>query len=407
MSKRWLVKEGEKWVEQDIITEQQLKQILTQYEQKPQGISILSVLASLLIGLGILSFIAANWQQIPSFMRLGLIVVIMCSFYAGGSFLYERGNKHTGNALFGIGLLSFGAGIFLIAQMYHLISNSIGSFLVWAVAGFALLYLYGSRYMFIITAVILTIAQYISVIHHQSYSILALLFTVIGLGYYVWKTKDHLLAGLFVASLLNQAIIWLLEQEYSFLWIYAILAAFYTLGDLLQRHFSRLSIQLIPLIMSFGLASFYAFFHVPFSSDSLFESMNVLLFHLIWGLCFVCSVVIKIRQSESNVYSIADWIIFLPVFFMHPGTDWYYLILLFLFCLYVLLDGYREHSRLRVNIGTILFLFSIFLSYVKLTWGFMDKSFVYMIGGCMLFALSWYLNRKNKQLLREIGGEKS
>lgn len=407
MSRKWLMNEGPKWVKQNIISDRQFEQILAQYDHKQQGLSILTVLGSILIGLGILSFIAANWQEIPQLLRLGLVAVIMCSFYIGGSALYERGHANTGTALLGIGLLSFGAGIFLIAQMYHLTSNSVSSFLVWSASGLALLYLYGSRYLFIVTAVILNIAQFYSMMQFHSYSYLALLFTIFGLGYYVLRTKDHLLASLTVVSLLIQSFIWLAERDFSFFWIYLVLAGLYTLGDILHQYLPRRSMQIVPIIMAFVIAAWFAFMDFPYIGlRHILEDMNGMLFSSIWIVLFLLSAMLKFRRNSEAAYSIADWLLLLPVFFIDKGTDWFYLAILFVFSLFVLLDGYREQSRFRVNIGTLLFLFVTLLSYMKLTSGFMDKSIMFITGGFILFALSWFLNHRRKQVLGGSGGKK-
>jgi LPXTG-motif cell wall-anchored protein len=38
-------------------------------------------------------------------------------------------------------------------------------------------------------------------------------------------------------------------------------------------------------------------------------------------------------------------------------------------------------------------------AYGKLTWSFMDKSMFFIIGGVLLLALSWVLNRRKNRFL--------
>jgi uncharacterized membrane protein len=47
----------------------------------------------------------------------------------------------------------------------------------------------------------------------------------------------------------------------------------------------------------------------------------------------------------------------------------------------------------------VLFVAATAVAYFKLTWGFMDKSLFFLIGGILLLALSWYLRRRNAQVL--------
>lgn len=406
MSRKWLENEGPKWVDQNIISDEQYQRILSQYDHKQQNLSILTVLGSVLVGLGILSFIAANWQQIPQFYRLILIVLLMCGFYTGGSALYRKGHRNAGPALLGLGLLSFGGGIFLIAQMYHLTSNSVSTFVVWSIAGLALLYLYGGRYLFMLTTVILTIAQFYSMIQFDHFSFVTIGLTILGLGYYALREKDKLLGVAAVGSTLIQSLIWLGVYDLSFFWIYILLAVFYTLGDLLQRHISRIGIQLVPLITAFAVGTWFAFMDFPYRSlAEVLAELPIGLFCMLWIILFAVSMGLKYRNYGRAMYSLADWILLLPAFLIGNGNDWLYLILLFIYALFVLLDGYRVQNRVRVNIGTLLFLFITLLSYMKLTRDFMDKSLMFITGGCILFGLSWLLNRRRKQMLNEWGGK--
>lgn len=406
MSNKWLKKEGPKWVEQNIISEQQYEQILAQYDDKQHGFGILTVLGSVLIGLGILIFIAANWQDIPQLLRLCLVIVIMVSFYAGGTVMHERGNKTAGTALLGIGLLSFGANIFLIAQMYHLTSSSTASFIIWSIAGLALLYLYGSRYIFILTAVILNIAQYVSIFEFDSFNYIVFSLTALGLGFYALRAKDRMMMIIAMASTVMHFITWLAKMEYSFLWVYLFIAFLYVLGDLLHKQISRWSVQIIPLLTAFLLGAWFAVVDFTyFDLEEMLQDLNVPVFSLIWIALFIASAYLKFKKNAASAYSIADWLLFLPVFLIGSGIDWMYLILLFVYSLFILLDGYREQNRTRVNAGTLMFLFVALLAYFKLAWDFMDKSIMFITGGVLLFVLSWFLNRRRKQLFNGEGGD--
>lgn len=409
MSNKWLEQEATKWVKKDIITNEQYEEILKQYPKSERGFGVLPILGSILIGLGILSFIAANWQDIPSLLRLGLIIVVMCGFYFGGAMLERRGQHNTGVALIGIGLLSFGAGIFLVAQMYNLVSNNVFSFLVWAVAGLCLLYLYRSRYLFIITVLILNVAQFYSLLNFGKFSISALLFVLIGLGYDAIRSRDGGLAALTAATLVIQSLAWLFERETSFFWIYLVLASLYVVGELFEKSLRR-GVQGVVTVFAFAIATWFAFMDFTFISlESILEGLNLFVFAPVWIVLLLLSASLKWRKSETEgkrtTYSMAHWLLLLPVFLIDRGTDWFYLIVLFGFALFILLDGYHDQVRVKINVGTLAFLFVTFLSYLKLTWDFMDKSFVFISGGCILFGLSWFLNRRRKDVLQNEGGD--
>jgi len=74
---------------------------------------------------------------------------------------------------------------------------------------------------------------------------------------------------------------------------------------------------------------------------------------------------------------------------------------MFLFSLYVLWRGYSEEWRMKINIGTVLFIATTMIAYFKLTWSFMDKSLFFIIGGVLLLLLGWLLNRRRQIFLTE------
>jgi uncharacterized membrane protein len=94
MSQRWLCREGEKWVREGIISENQWKQILSRKGEERSH--WLPVLSGILVGLGILSFVASNWDGIPPLMRLWILVISMGGFYIAGEIRTRKGFLHTG-----------------------------------------------------------------------------------------------------------------------------------------------------------------------------------------------------------------------------------------------------------------------------------------------------------------------
>ncbi len=95
-------------------------------------IQIIVTIGAVLIGAGIFSFIASNWQEITKPVKVGLIIAAMLSAYAGGWFLKEKGGySKTGGALILLGAIIYGGGIFLIAQMFNTRGNWPDGFILW------------------------------------------------------------------------------------------------------------------------------------------------------------------------------------------------------------------------------------------------------------------------------------
>ncbi len=103
-------------------------------DSRPGGVSfgqILAILAAALIGASILLLIAANWEAFPRVMRVMMIFAVILGGYLGGAALARRGSGGFAQALYILAAVAFGAGIALVAQMYHLSGEETGAILTW------------------------------------------------------------------------------------------------------------------------------------------------------------------------------------------------------------------------------------------------------------------------------------
>ena len=101
--------------------------LVTEYKKedsKKRITTIMAVIGAILVGAGIFSFVAANWQEIGKFYKILIILCSMLSSYYGGWILKERYHRvKTGEALILLGSIIYGAGIFLIGQMFNIRAN--------------------------------------------------------------------------------------------------------------------------------------------------------------------------------------------------------------------------------------------------------------------------------------------
>jgi len=112
-------------------------QIITKEEKEDiqkRTIRIIVTIGAVLVGVGIFSFIAANWQEMTKVAKILIIVIAMISSYTGGWFLREKWHyEKTGEALLLLGAIIYGAGIFLVAQMFHTRGNWPDGFILWMI----------------------------------------------------------------------------------------------------------------------------------------------------------------------------------------------------------------------------------------------------------------------------------
>jgi len=112
-------------------------QIVTKEEKEDtqkRTIRIIVTIGAILVGVGIFSFIVANWQEMTKVIKVLIIVIAMITSYVGGWFLREKWHyEKTGEALLLLGAIIYGAGIFLIAQMFHTRGNWPDGFILWMI----------------------------------------------------------------------------------------------------------------------------------------------------------------------------------------------------------------------------------------------------------------------------------
>lgn len=119
--------------DEGIITEEQKSRMVDSYEvaKGVNLIRLISVVGSVLVGLGILTYIAGNWHNMSPTIRMTFIIIGMVGFYVSGMQLDQLYPK-TARALRYIALFIFGGGLFLTDQTFHLNRNVSFHFLVWA-----------------------------------------------------------------------------------------------------------------------------------------------------------------------------------------------------------------------------------------------------------------------------------
>ena len=125
-----LREEVEAWQRDGTITADQAQAILARYPEDSAGYEAarrrqalvvgFSILGAALLGLGIITFFAANWDEIPRVVKLAALVAGVALSYGAGYLLWQRlVYTAVGIALVLLGCIVFGAGVHLIGQIYH------------------------------------------------------------------------------------------------------------------------------------------------------------------------------------------------------------------------------------------------------------------------------------------------
>lgn len=150
--RRQLRQEAEKWWHDGLIDASVYETIAQRYQfqslesdAKNRFVTILLGLGGILLGLGLITYVAANWQGWPREFRVLLLLSLFVGVNATGFYLWRRspgqGRQRLGQALLLLGALVLGANLGLMSQMFHQSGNLYQLYLVWSLG--VLLMAYG------------------------------------------------------------------------------------------------------------------------------------------------------------------------------------------------------------------------------------------------------------------------
>lgn len=118
-----------------VLAEDQAEGILALYETG-RGLDfpkLVLVLGAVLVGLGILSFIASNWAAIGRLWKFLMILALyLGTNYAG--YRVQKNYPKVARSLYYLGIFIFGAGIMLVGQIFHVGDREFAkAFLFWGI----------------------------------------------------------------------------------------------------------------------------------------------------------------------------------------------------------------------------------------------------------------------------------
>ncbi len=124
--RRW---RGEGWVTADGET-----RILDELARRRSGVSLasaLGILASVLLGFAVMTFVAAHWDEMSRTFRLLLLFALIIAGYGAAGYFETRGKQLFADAAILFSVAAFGASIMLISQMFHIDGNPPDGVLAW------------------------------------------------------------------------------------------------------------------------------------------------------------------------------------------------------------------------------------------------------------------------------------
>ncbi|MGI6224732.1 MAG: DUF2157 domain-containing protein [Peptococcales bacterium] len=196
----FLKRELEHFSTNQVISKETLDSMLLEYEVKSSSLNFIRIILTLgavLLGLGILSFIASNWQELS---KLSKFILLLCIYLATNLSGYKLSESYpkTGISLIYLGVLTYGAAIFLIGQIFNFSGHFSLAFLLWGIGILPLGVLLKDKLIFIFTHFLLLV--YIN--GNLPIDGLPLIMLVLSPGlYYLNKIMDNFRLGTFCNNL--------------------------------------------------------------------------------------------------------------------------------------------------------------------------------------------------------------
>lgn len=445
----WLKNEISVWTSQGIITKEQGSQIEDIYPAESDEtnssrmISIFATLGSILLGLGVILFFASNWKYVPVWGKLSLIFTLIIVSYGIGYYLaYEKKNfPRVGNALIFLGVMFFGGGIWLVAQIFNLKADHPFSQLAWAIAGFLIVYATRQRPILALSSILLIIWTGIEQLKFQNYNFLYLVilfaiavpFTIMlksrlsvfinQIGLTLWclfsmvpifeyvderKIPSAIFSTIILVSILLIVITPLFEEK--------IKPLSYTITD------TSIVLSLIfGFIFTFrGFIDFSCFvnrgYYYPNANA---DSSALLIIPLILTTLAIVSalysiILKKIKIAENSINSVLALIFFsflCLINYVTVDAAFSNTIAVFFNIIYVLLllalvkKGFAEKEPIYINISLIFFVIFIIARYFDFAWKMMDRSLFFIFGGTALIIASVFIEKWRRNVTKELRGE--
>jgi len=396
----WLKGRINLWRESGLISNEQSESIIN-FEASPEApirlgvrfsrlIVVLSTLGAILIGAGIISFVAANWQGIPAMAKLSVLIVGQtATYWVAYQFQFVRGYPRVGGAIMFAGAAWFGANVFLVAQSYHLNTDNPDLLIWWFIGVLPLAYIARSK----------------------AITVMAVGIFVVGISWKAASQTDDAVSGLLVTAIL------LFTG-----------AAIYSVG---LAHIQRASTKFFaaPYLAGGALLTIIVTYMFTFAGFMNDDERNSALknFEVSSGYIALASVVsaiaivslmvanwksirsgkrLSVRLAEPGIIIvtiIAGWFMAIHMFESAAPYVILFNLLLVSQIFGIITLGVINKREAFVNIGIVFFVINISTRYIELTNGMLGTSFAFIIGGLLLLGVGYGMERARRRLLRQFG----
>ena len=392
----------ERWRERGLLREEKVRELeadLAQAEERRRedsshrGIVVFATVGALLVGLGIVLFISSDWDGMGPVVRGSVLLGLYAVIVAGAYGVQRRGYERLEEALWFLSTLSFGANVFFLAQIFNFTLTYWQGPLVWLLGVLAMGFARRKRiYGDVAVPLFLLFLGWLGG----------------GAGWFMDDQWEFLWADrglrpllpLLGAALVSLALLLRRHTDWSFLergaraWGVVLAAAPLLVatadGELVSEIFEAdwtrkqgwLAIGAVALV-----AAALVFALKDVAARGLLAAVG--------GLSVLLAVSLDGRSLMGEVMEVGG-ILFLT-----------YVVVIFGLTVLTVWTGLRTSRRKLVNTGMASLAVLILIQYFGWSFELFHRSLAFIVGGLVLLALAYTMERTRRRLLQRMEGEAS
>ena len=365
-------KKTEVWIAAGIIdlpTADKLRTYEAEHQKQSRWLTIIALsLGAVMLGAGILLFVAAHWDKLSPAYRFALVLAMVAVFHVAASFFSEQ-SAGLRSALHGLGTIALGAGIFLSAQIFNLQEHWPGGIMLWALGA---------------------LLGYMVLRDWVQGALLAMLAPAWLFSEWAERTKH------FISS-----------DRLLFMGIAALAMVYFTAVFDSEPTTLRRTLRWIGGILLFPVflflfnarESYWGWGYSGYGSIGL----RILGYALGLGGAFAVSIALR-RRVDFWTAGLLLWTGGLSYLVAYSSLEVVTYLWAAIGCIAMIAWGLAEHRRERINMGVAGFAITVIGFYFSNVMDKLGRSFALMLFGILFLAGGWLLEKTRRQLVARMGG---
>ncbi len=395
-------REIEVWRSEGIISSEVAETLASRYgdsedDGRPFALNRLSaaivIFGAILVGLGVIAILAANWDAISDTAKIGVMVLATTTAYVAGWLLaYRFESPRTGIAVILLGAIIYGASIHLIAQAFNVEVNHPLLMPAWFFGVVPIAYITRSAAILVLSLILLLLS--------------------LGFRMQLWFVEDFgnvdggaVFMVVVAAYVLFGAVLFALGRLHARLGFY--------------RHFARFFD-----VFGFGTAAIGTY---ALSFESVWGTVDRVelrdLMPEFWITCVVALVVallalgVAYERRDRTANDSARWlwialgtlvicgIAITTWIALFANLTWFWIpvnLIILIGIIAMLTAGFRFNRAYLVNTAFILFGVSVMTRYFEFGFGLLDQGVAFIVTGVLLLGIGFGLERLRRGMIRDM-----